>query len=525
MRVVTDRKLAITLGRRNEAVFYSHFGSNLHQELHLGQNVEYVIGRRYEGLFDAQDGSYVTIIVGASGETRIDRDSYGAIPLFYSTVTPVVSTDMSLLVEINRPQFNCVSLSEYLSAAYLTAGRTIYQNLYFLMPNEKIVRDRGRLFVKEKKVFPTNEKRSKRETVQLLDAAIDNSINDLLDRYPGQLSVNLSGGTDSTLLLAKIRAKEPRKGIVTTTYFHDDWRDDIDDWKYADQASKAFGSLHRLIKVNNASLLQEHRDLVARTQNVFHTYAASFFIQHKDAAGLGCDVPIINGSGPDESIIGTEKIPIVDLLALQTLKRESWIDYLIANIDYIKMSEGAAAQMLLRQGQGFVESRRSIAKALLDSTDFVEFQRRYHALTILQDHIQELSSVALALNRPIIFPYLTNDIFRVVFSTDFNVLNTGGIYKAVFKELLSRFMPSDFVHRPKIGFQSPSRPYFKSDSGFGPELTRLLSKGSMALNVEAAGAAIRERLDAPLDLRARYDFLEWTAYNILLLEELQPHDD
>ena len=523
MRVVTDRELAMTLARRSEPVFYSHFANNLHQQSRGGHNEEYVIGRRYRGLFDAYDGSYVTVT--SSGETRIDRDSYGAIPLFYSTVSPVVSTDMRLIVEINRPQFNFASLSEYLSAAYLTAGRTIYQNINFLMPNEKIVSDRSRLFVKEKKVFPPHEKRSEREALQLLDAAIDNSINDLLNRYPGQVSVNLSGGTDSTLLLAKIRQKEPRIGIVTTTYFHDDWRDDLDDWKYADQASKTFGSQHRLIKVNNESLSQEHRDLVARTRNVFHTYPASFFVQNKDAAGLGHDVPIINGSGPDESIIGTEKIPIVDLLSLRTLKREGWTNYLIANIDYIKMSEGVVAQMLRRDGQGFIESRRSIAAALLDATDFVEFQRRYHALTILQDHIQELSSVALALNRPIIFPYLTNDIFRIVFSTDFNVLNAREVYKSVFKELLSRFMPSDFVHRPKIGFQSPSRPYFKSDRGFGPELTRLLSKGSMLLNVEAVGSAIRERLDAHLDLRARYDFLEWTAYNIMLLEELGPRDD
>ena len=36
-----------------------------------------------------------------------------------------------------------------------------------------------------------------------LELAIDNSLHDLLERYPGSLVLNLSGGADSTLLLAK----------------------------------------------------------------------------------------------------------------------------------------------------------------------------------------------------------------------------------------------------------------------------------------------------------------------------------
>ena len=81
---------------------------------------------------------------------------------------------------------------------------------------------------------------------------------------------------------------------------------------------------------------------------------------------------------------------------------------------------------------------------------------------------------------------------------------------------------STLRQREKIGFQSPSRPYFMSDVGFGRELSRLLSKGESAvLNFAIVESGIRERLNAELDVRRRYDFLEWTVYNILLLEELR----
>jgi asparagine synthase (glutamine-hydrolysing) len=523
MRIVTDYELARTLAGRGEPVLYSHFPGEMHERRETEGRETHVIGRRYRGLFDDSDGGYVTVTAAGGGATMIDRDGYGAIPVFYAARRPLVSTDMRLIVEVERPTFNFQALSEYLSAAYLTSGKTVYDGVRCLMPGEAIVCDGTSLKTQARRIFPDINTRDAREAADLLEAALDNSVADLVGRFPGKLQLNLSGGTDSTLLLAKIQARDPQREIATSTYFHADWRDDLDDWTYAERASQAFGSQHTLVRVDNASVCRAHRQLVERAQNVFHTYAAAFYAQNKAAGQLGGNVPIINGSGPDESIIGTEKVAIGDLLALRALARDQWVDHLIAEIDYIKMPEATVAPMLRQEGAGFVQTRRAVASELLDAPDFVELQRRYHARTILQDHVQELSAVAAVLGRPIVFPYLTNDIFRIVFSTPFEVLNAGGTYKSVLKGLLEKVMPRDFVHRRKIGFQSPSRPYFKSDIGFGPELSRLLAKGASALlDLARVEPEVRKRLSADLDVRARYDFLEWTAYNILLLEECRP---
>jgi hypothetical protein len=265
---------------------------------------------------------------------------------------------------------------------------------------------------------------------------------------------------------------------------------------------------------------------MARAQNVFHTYAAAFYAQNESVAAMDKDIPIINGSGPDESIIGSEKVTIGDLLLLRSLKPEEWADHLVEKIEYVKIPETIVAGMMLAPSGGFVQSRKAIASSLLGAPNFVEFQRRYHAITILQDHIQELSAAAQALDRGILFPYLTNDIFRIIFSARFEALNAGMVYKSVVKSILEKFMPPDFVHRTKVGFQSPSRPYFKSNKGFGRELSRLLSsRRSAVLNLGIVEPGIRERLKPDVDLRRRYDFLEWTAYNILLLEELRGAHD
>src|SRR5262249_8301470 len=184
---------------------------------------------------------------------------------------------------------------------------------------------------------------------------------------------------------------------------------------------------HRLVEIDNAAFCQAHADLAARAQSVFHTYAAAFYRQN-DAVEVADGVPIVNGSGPDESMIGTEKIPIAELLTLRELPRREWLDHLLGKIDYIKIPESTVAGMVRGNGASFVASRRQQAAKLVEAPDFLEFQRRYHAFTMLQDHIRELSAVAQVLDRQIVFPYLTNDIFRITFAARFGDLNVGGIY-------------------------------------------------------------------------------------------------
>jgi asparagine synthetase B (glutamine-hydrolysing) len=520
MKIVADDQLARALADRSESIFYAGLAGEIRRETNRKGHEQYVIGHKYRGLFDDNDGSYVTVTASDDSVTLVDRDSYGGIPLYYSTRRPIVSTDMRLIIDLDHPPLSPQAGAEYLSASYLTAGKTIYQDVRALLPNEMIVVDGNHVRTKEKRIFPDIDGKGAQEAASLLEQALDNSVRDLQRRYPGAVLLNLSGGTDSTLLLAKMRALSPRKDIITTTYFHDDWRDDLDDWKYAAHASAAFSSRHQLVKIDNETFYRAHRDLLAKTRCVFHTYAAAFYAQNGAVLEIPDGIPIINGSGPDESIIGTEKISIADLQSLRTLRRGEWIDYLIENIDYAKISEQTVANLMTGGADGFIASRKQIAAELMDCPDFVELQRRYHAVTVLQDHIRELTAVAHALNRPICFPYLTHDIFRIIFSTRFDVLNSGGIYKSVVKGILEKFMPKQFVYRKKIGFQSPSRPYFKSDVGLGRELPRLLSKGTAGLlNLETVKKGIRERLAAELDLHARYDFLEWTVYNLLLLEE------
>jgi asparagine synthetase B (glutamine-hydrolysing) len=523
MTVVTDYRQAKQLTARLKPCFYAPFDKALVARTSDADHEQIVIGRRYKGIFDDEDGSFVKIREAKRDyRLEIDRDSFGSIPVFYSENRPIVSTDLSFIVDVEQPAYDFQALAEYVSTAFLTGGKTIYKNIRWLMPTEKLsLSDKG-AEIQEKEIFGEIKIFHENEAAELLEKALNNSVENILAYYPGQVLLNLSGGCDSTLLLAKIKERDQDKDVITNTYFHEDWRDDLDDWKFADQASHKFASRHFIFNLNNEVFCSGHQELLKKIRRVAHTYTAAFYVQNNAVSGIEPTTPIINGSGPDESMIGTEKVSVPELMELNKLERDRWLNTLFEKVEFIRIPEAEVATMLCQHASGFVRSRKDIAQALLDAPSFVEFQRRYHTLTMLQDHILELTCVAQALNRPIVFPYLTNDLFKIIFSSSFEALNAGAVYKSAMKKILAKVMPEDFVHRKKIGFQSPSRPYFASKAGLGRELNRLLSQGgSDLLRLGVVEPEIQSRLNMELDLHRRYDFLEWTAYNILLLEEIR----
>ena len=150
----------------------------------------------------------------------------------------------------------------------------------------------------------------------------------------------------------------------------------------------------------------------------------------------------------------------------------------------------------------------------------MEFQRQYHAMTILQDHILEISQVSSILSQPVIFSYLTQDIFKIIFSTPFEILNKNGVYKSILKNILENYIDKIFFYRKKIGFQAPSRPYFAEKKGLGMNMKKLFKFNKTSFfDLDYLKSGINDRIkNYNSNLLKRYDFLEWTSYNVLLLE-------
>src|SRR5690242_9304775 len=106
MKIAGNFHAATAFARNSEPFFYTHFTAPLYAEIHNQDFDRYVIGRQYRGLFGEEDGSYVTLTKTKGGDAVIDRDCYGAIPLFYSVGQCAISTDLRLLVRLCSSDFN-----------------------------------------------------------------------------------------------------------------------------------------------------------------------------------------------------------------------------------------------------------------------------------------------------------------------------------------------------------------------------------------------------------------------------------
>ena len=512
---------AVKLRSKNIPLFFTRFQEPLLESTNKDNTTQHIIGRRYKGCLSEFDGSFINLLI-KKNITYIDRDSYGSVPIYFSSKIKFVTTELDIIIKLINPKPSSVdisAMSEYLSASYITGGKTLYKDISWLLPYQTLTFTKNKFNIKNKKIFPSFNFSDEKKVSNYLDKSLKHSLSDFVKRFPGPVMINLSGGTDSTLLLAKIRELQPNKKIFTNTYFHSDWRNDLNDWEYAELASKKFKSDHKLINITNQKFCDGHSEYLKKIKHVSHTFASSFYLQNKNTSKL----PILNGSGPDESIIGSEKIPVNDLLSFENLPRKLWDKNLIEKIDYLKLSEIHIQKYLLKKYKSkvnFLNFRLSIASELKKTKNFIEFQRRYHAVTILQDHILEISQVGSILGQPIIFPYLTQDIFNIIFSTPFEILNKNGTYKSIMKELLENYMDKSFVHRPKIGFQAPSRPYFAKKNGLGGSIKRLLKiNNSKFFDLVCLQEAIVDRIENGSNIFKRYDFLEWTSYNMLLLEK------
>lgn len=530
----SDLKMKMMQCRKLNDAVYFHYDDCC--QFNLISTDKLIIGRQYKGILSDKDGSYIEVSIGKDIISFV-RDSWGSIPVYYSYDGCMISDTLNLIQEnseLSPPDYGAIA--EYISAAYTVGSRTIYENIKVLMPDEMLsvslidqlsmepVRDEPHELIDEK------------DLPFLMEKILTLSIEDLINRTPSNLLsdknyINLSGGTDSSLILSKIKEYSPNFEVESLIYYHDDWRSDIDDYKYSRLACDKYKIKQNQKNINNSSYADSFSEYIKKTKNIMHTYAPSFYMTNKKSMCDGKISMVINGTGPDESMIGTEKISIESIGMLDSTVMRDKDEYLLNNIDYLKISVDTITGFFKEDAPflndinclDFYSYRKKIAShvrtKLVLGEEFSDFQRTYHFYTILQDHIKNIYSATQQSNSKICFPYLTNDMYRLIFSVSFYSLNFGNEYKSILKKILLKYFPESFVYRKKVGFQSPSTPYFLVEDGMGALLRGLLRKESKIFSEEYT-KYIQKQLDSDtVDLLKRYDYSMWAYVNIRLLEE------
>ena len=101
--------------------------------------------------------------------------------------------------------------------------------------------------------------------VYLIESILDLSLKKFIENNsPNNLYLNLSGGTDSSLLLSKIKELNETIGIESLIFYHSDWRKDIIDHQYSKIACKNYNIKENFVDIVNESYTNAFLKLITK---------------------------------------------------------------------------------------------------------------------------------------------------------------------------------------------------------------------------------------------------------------------
>jgi asparagine synthase (glutamine-hydrolysing) len=206
---------------------------------------------RWYGLAYAERlrGMYAIAIHDQSNDTLVlSRDPFGIKPLCYAE-TPqgfaFASEPQALIgAGIVPPRVDARRRGELLQLQYTTGADTIFRGIRRLLPGETIVVKAGRIVERRRiAALPPGPPRpvGEEEALERLDAVLEDSVK-VHQRSDVPYAMFLSGGLDSTAVLAMMARLNPRPVVAYTAFFPG--TDVHDERDYARAAVAATGAEH-----------------------------------------------------------------------------------------------------------------------------------------------------------------------------------------------------------------------------------------------------------------------------------------
>jgi asparagine synthase (glutamine-hydrolysing) len=398
---------------------------------------------------------------GRNNELTLARDRLGIKPLYYfrGKNSVVFASEISGLT--CHPDFskeiNQEAVGAYLTYGYIPAPYTIYKNVFEVVPGSYITFRDG--ILEEKQYYNSFDLLGHDHgDVDLVSERLTEAI---VSRIPEEVNygVMFSGGTDSTLVAAKIK---DHVGAVDTYSIkfeckNRNWVTDqfFDESVYAKDIAKELSFNHHEISVRSIEVGEVFKKVVRQHgEPFFDTSSFPFYILSKVMREDGKKVAI-GGEGGDEIFCGYYNSSMEDPRPHFTSINQYFSSGLsMFNWDLINypLDDFVLNNKFNVEGQKWTyvdrcfrlkghDLNNSMSVTLLD--------------TFLRDDLLVKGDrMASAHGLEYRVPLLDHDFIKYAMAIDSKVRCRG--QKAVLKDMLSKYLPDHLVNRRKKGFSIPS---------------------------------------------------------------------
>lgn len=389
------------------------------------------------------DGMFAFVIWdNEKTEMFIARDRLGKKPLYYffDGATIVIASEIKSLLASGAlvPEIDYKAIDNYLRLMYIPPWKSVYKNVQQVPPAYCGTFSEGKLSLKRywflsHKLINISYEEAKTEVHRLLHEAVKKR----LTTSDVEVGALISGGIDSTLV-ALIAAKELKYSLKVFSVSYAGH----DELPFAKQVCKKINGEHFVINIDEA--MTHEMDVVIASFDEPHA-DTSDFPQHLVSQLAARKVKVVlSGDGADELFLGYKwhlKNEGVDPFG----KRLNSICAFTAELrEELWGSLGAISDDVLACGAYENDDNPMDRVTIFDLTTHLPGQILTKVDRAGMMHGLEVRS-----------PFLDTSLVEFVSSLPYEYKVNNGKQKSILKDILSEYMPHDFVYRPKQGFGSP----------------------------------------------------------------------
>jgi asparagine synthase (glutamine-hydrolysing) len=422
-------------------------------------------------LFDSFDRSITTI-----GD-RFHRYSIvytGKERLFLSSHTALLYPFLS------DKRLNYKALSQSIDFRWLTGERKLFDEIRQVLPGSVTrVNARGKAHVQTYSPlnFQRQENRDQQFWVREVDTAIDKSLAKISAKTES-IGVPLSGGVDSSLLLAKA-TEHFRNVVAISVRFVNGDNPELDS---ARSIARQIGVRHVVVDLDDDYVYNFFPTMIRLHEQPprnYSDFALAKILEHLSGEvdsflyGEGADTlfglnVIHKVVSADRASMAFRRLPqFLKKFAASTIPNRSprmrrlklilaeGIDSLINSIERINFSTSPSDVFPFYEHSSWDEDLSEfLAHGSLPVGDRASIQL---LATGVMNHIENTGRLASYFGLRMFVPFVLNDVRAVAMQMPFELQNANGSYKTILRELACRYIDRRYVYSTKYGFPTPAK--------------------------------------------------------------------
>ncbi len=427
----------------------------------------------------------------------IARDKVGIKPLYYANTHRelIIGTHLKRFSKIKnfKTDINPSALGEYLQFGFILQPHTIFKNAYKVCSGEYICFNLDKFTHVSKKYWRLEECYQQEKILYSEDEAIekiDSKLNSIIEReiaYSSNFGLSLSGGYDSSTIVAIAQKHSDRKLETFTIGFNEE---QIDEAPYAKKIANFLGTNHHEYYFSESDALKTIPKIAEVFDEPFADYAAApTIITTQLLKQMGLEKLIV-GDGGDEVFATAENVHSFEYLGkIPKIVKQAMAKTLnsikLQHLPYIKeynnlpikqnklyqlLMANNIPQMVYSRNILFLEDELSLhikgyqplPYNSFDNIKFANYSQvvdkvigSYFKTTMVDGELVKSYSTTNYLDLSLATPFLDMELIEIMAQVPSSLKIKGGTKKYLLKKIAHKYIPKELMERPKAGFATP----------------------------------------------------------------------